>query len=280
MSTLANITPPRVNPIQGLSKRAGKRLRNLPVAQVATVLVVIVGWWLYVKLSSVDSKLFPSPEAVTSAWLDMAGSGDLWAAARTTLKVLLQGIAIGASVAFLISALAVFQGWARVALRTLSAMFNPLPSVALLPMALLWFGIGEAPIVFVIVYAVVWVMALNLNAGFESVPLQLRWSGQNLGLKPHQYLFQVFLPAALPSILTGFRVAWGYGWRTVIAAELVFGAIGGAGGLGWLIVVDRYNLRSDRVFAVLLTIIAIGLLVEFVLARIESRTVRRWGLTS
>lgn len=276
MSAVANITPPRANPLQGMSKR----MRGLPVAEFVTVLVVIVAWWLYVAISGVDAKLFPSPASVASAWKDMAASGDLWAAARTTMKVLLQGIAIGVALAFVISALAVFQKWAQIVLRTLAAMFNPLPSVALLPMALLWFGIGESPIVFVVVYTVVWVMALNLNAGFESVPLQLRWSGQNLGLKPHEYLFQVFLPAALPSILTGFRVAWGYGWRTVIAAELVFGAIGGAGGLGWLIVVDRYNLRSDRVFAVLFTIIAIGLIVEFILARIESRTVRRWGLTA
>lgn len=276
MSAVANTNPPRAHAFQAMSKQVGR----LPVAQFVTIFVVIAGWWLYVAVSGVDEKLFPSPSSVAAAWQDLATSGELWAAAQTTLKVLLQGIAIGAVLAFIISALAVFQTWAQVALRTLAAMFNPLPSVALLPMALLWFGIGESPIVFVIIYAVVWVMALNLNAGFESVPLQLRWSGQNLGLKPHEYLFQVFLPAALPSILTGFRVAWGYGWRTVIAAELVFGAIGGAGGLGWLIVVDRYNLRSDRVFAVLFTIIAIGLIVEFILARIESRTVRRWGLTA
>lgn len=276
MSAIAKTRPTTTKSSRTLAKRA----RKLPAAQLLTVLVVIVAWWLYVRLSGVDEKLFPSPGSVAAAWKEMAASGDLWTAARTTLKVLLQGIAIGAVLAFIISALAVFQTWAQVALRTLSAMFNPLPSVALLPMALLWFGIGESPIVFVIVYAVVWVMALNLNAGFESVPIQLRWSGQNLGLKPHDYLFQVFLPAALPSILTGFRVAWGYGWRTVIAAELVFGAIGGSGGLGWLIVVDRYNLRADRVFAVLFTIIAIGLIIEFILARIESRTVRRWGLTA
>lgn len=276
MSSVVTSDPSSTILIQGVSKQ----VRKLPVAQLVTVLVVLGAWWLYVRLSGVDEKLFPSPASVAAAWQEMAASGDLWTSARTTLKVLVQGVAIGSVLAFIISALAVFQTWAQVALRTLSAMFNPLPSVALLPMALLWFGIGESPIVFVIVYSVVWVMALNLNAGFESVPIQLRWSGQNLGLKPHEYLFQVFLPAALPSILTGFRVAWGYGWRTVIAAELVFGAIGGAGGLGWLIVVDRYNLRADRVFAVLFTIIAIGLIVEFILARVESRTVRRWGLTA
>ena len=248
------------------------------VAQPATVLVVIALWWLYVTLSDVQAILFPSPSQVASAWWEMARSGELLSAVGFTLGVLAKGLIIGALLAVILSAMAVFQGWARTALRTMAAMFNPLPSVALLPMALLWFGVGEAPVVFVIVYTVVWVMALNLNAGFEAVPVQLRWAGQNLGLRSFAYLFQLFLPAALPSLLTGFRIAWGYGWRTVIAAELVFGAIGGTGGLGWLIVVERYNLRSDKVFASLFTIIIIGLAVEYALGKIESKTIRRWGL--
>lgn len=256
-----------------------RRARSLPLAQIATVVAVVMLWWLYVAAADVDQTLFPSPQDVAAAWWSMASTGELWSACKTTLWVLVQGVVIGAVIALAISALAVFQTWAQAVLRTLAAMFNPLPSVALLPMALLWFGVGPTPIVFVIVYAVVWVMALNLNAGFDGVPVQLRWVGQNIGLTGRRYLSQVFLPASLPSVLTGFRVAWGYAWRTVIAAELVFGAIGGGGGLGWLIVTERYNLRSDKVFAALLTIIAIGLLVEAVLARIETRTVRRWGMT-
>lgn len=262
------------------SRRVRLRDKRLPVAQVATVAAVVGIWWLYVEVMDVNPLLFPTPAGVVSAWWEMAASGELMRAATTTLSLLGQGIAIGALLALVLSALAVFQPAARAALRTLAAMFNPLPSVALLPMALLWFGIGRSPIVFVIVYAVVWVMALNLNAGFEAVPVQLRWVGQNLGLRSWRYLAHVFLPAALPSLHTGFRVAWGYGWRTIIAAKLVFGAIGGEGGLGWLIVVERYNLRSDKVFASLITIILIGLAVEYLLSKIESKTVQRWGLSS
>lgn len=257
-----------------------KAWKSLPKAQISTIVILIVAWWLYVEISGVSSQLFPSPGEVATAFVEMISSGEMLSAAGTTLRVLVQGVALGVALALILSALAVFHPWARASLRSLAAMFNPLPSVALLPMALLWFGIGDAPIIFVIVYAVIWVMALNLNAGFEAVPIQLRWSGQNLGLRAFSYLTRVFLPAALPSMLTGFRVAWGYGWRTIIAAELVFGAIGGEGGLGWLIVVERYNLNADKVFAALLAIILIGLFVEFVLARIESRTVQRWGMTA
>lgn len=259
---------------QSPRRRDGKR----SFAPLITVVTIIVVWWAYVAISGVQKTLFPSPPDVVTAWIEIARSGVLWEALKSTLGMLVQGVSIGIAIAAVLSAIAVFQPWARSGLRTLSAMFNPLPAVALLPMALVWFGIGQTPIVFVIVYSVVWVMALNLNAGFESVPVQLRWVGQNLGLGGLGYLWQVFLPAALPHIMTGFRIAWAYGWRTVIAAELVFGAIGGKGGLGYLITVARYNLRSDQVFAVLLTIIAVGLLVEVALSRVEARTVRRWGM--
>ena len=263
---------------QPKAARKARRSSAVPIAPVATVAVVVAAWWVYVTVSGVSKQLFPSPPDVAKAWLEIAESGALWEATKSTLGMLGQGVFYGLVIAVIFSAVAVFQPWARSALRTMSAMFNPLPAVALLPMALVWFGIGQTPIVFVIVYSVVWVMALNLNAGFEAVPLQLRWVGQNLGLSGGRYLFEIFLPAALPSVMTGFRIAWAYGWRTVIAAELVFGAIGGKGGLGYLITVGRYNLRSDQVFAVLLTIILIGLVVELVLSRIEARTVRRWGM--
>jgi NitT/TauT family transport system permease protein len=102
---------------------------------------------------------------------------------------------------------------------------------------------------------------------------------RNYGLKGLPYVWQILIPAALPAILSGLKIGWAFAWRTLIAAELVFGAASGRGGLGWYIFQNRNELYTDRVFAGLVLVIAIGLVVEnVVFATLERLTVRRWGM--
>lgn len=158
-------------------------------------------------------------------------------------------------------------------------MFNPLPAIALLPLALLWFGLGTGSLVFVLVHSVLWPLALTTYAGFQAVPDTLRMAGRNYGLRGPRYVVQLLIPAALPAILSGLKIGWAFAWRTLIAAELVFGATSGQGGLGWYIFQNRNELYTDRVFAGLTMVIALGLLVEGVVFQaIERLTVRRWGM--
>jgi NitT/TauT family transport system permease protein len=165
-------------------------------------------------------------------------------------------------------------------LETLTAMFNPLPSIAQLPLALLWFGLGEGAIIFELIHAVLWAVALNTFSGFRSISPTLKMVGQNYGLAHGAYVLRILIPGAFPSILTGLKVGWAFAWRTLIAAELVFGAQGGGGGLGWFIFERKNQLLIADVFAGLLTVILFGLLVENVIFRaIEKRTVERWGMS-
>ncbi|TXD91013.1 DUF3619 family protein [Mitsuaria sp. TWR114] len=152
-------------------------------------------------------------------------------------------------------------------------------AAALLPLALLWFGLGSGSLIFVLVHAVLWPLALAASAGFAAVPETLRMAGRNYGLRGPRYVAQILLPAALPAILSGLRVGWAFAWRTLIAAELFFGASSGQGGLGWYIFQNRNELMTDRVFAGLALVILIGWLVErLVFSTIERVTVRRWGM--
>jgi len=164
-------------------------------------------------------------------------------------------------------------------LETLTAAFNPLPAIALFPLALIWFGLGDLSIIFVLVHSVLWAVALNTHAGFRGVSQTLRMVGRNYGLTGLPLVFKILIPAAFPSILSGLKIGWAFAWRTLIAAELVFGVASGKGGLGWFIFESKNQLDIPEVFAGLLTIIMIGLLVENVVFRtIENRTVRRWGM--
>jgi NitT/TauT family transport system permease protein len=158
-------------------------------------------------------------------------------------------------------------------------MFNPLPAIALLPLALLWFGLGYPSIVFVIVYAVTWPVALNIYTGFMGVSNTLRMVGRNYELGGLPFVCKILIPAAFPHILTGLKIGWAFSWRTLIASELVFGVSSGKGGLGWFIYEKKNQLDIHLVFAGLLTVIVIGVLVEnFVFKLIEERTVVKWGM--
>ncbi|MFT3720543.1 MAG: ABC transporter permease [Pseudorhodoferax sp.] len=222
--------------------------------------------------------LLPTFGATARALAEGIASGELPARVGLSLSVLLQGYAAGVLLAFALTTLAVSTQLGRDLLATLTAMFNPLPAIALLPLALLWFGLGRGSLVFVLIHSVLWPLALNTFAGFQGVPETLRMAGRNYGLKGLRYVLQILVPAALPSILSGLKIGWAFAWRTLIAAELVFGASSGQGGLGWYIFQNRNELYTDRVFAGLVTVVLIGLAVETLgFATLERLTVRRWG---
>jgi NitT/TauT family transport system permease protein len=242
------------------------------------LLVLAIAWEVTARLVGNDL-LLPGALQTARAFWDGLISGELLRRVATSLMVLAQGYLLGVAGAFALTALAASTRLGRDVLGTLVAMFNPLPAIALLPLALLWFGLGNASLVFVLVHSVLWPLALNTYAGFQSVPETLRMAGRNIGLRGPRYVTQLLVPAALPAILSGLKVAWAFAWRTLIAAELVFGATSRQGGLGWYIFQNRNELYTDKVFAGLAMVIVLGLLVEVVVfAGIERVTVRRWGM--
>jgi len=223
--------------------------------------------------------LLPSFLQTARAFVEGIGSGELLEKVAISLAVLVKGYLIGILLAFLLTTLAVSTQLGRDLLSTLTSMFNPLPAIALLPLALLWFGLGENSLIFVLVHSVLWALALNTYAGFLGVSETQRMAGRNYGLKGLRFVLFILIPAALPSILAGLKIGWAFAWRTLIAAELVFGASSGKGGLGWYIFQNRNELYTDKVFAGLAAVILIGLLVEnLIFASVERVTVKRWGM--
>jgi NitT/TauT family transport system permease protein len=244
------------------------------------VLIVLAAIWeIYGR--RIDNELvLPTFFDTMASLFGAFASGELPAAAGYTIPVLVVGYLAGLALAGILTALASATRIGADLLETLTAMFNPLPSIALLPLALLWFGLGEGAIIFVLIHAVLWAVALNTFSGFRSVSPTLKMVGQNYGLSHIHYIFRILIPGAFPSILTGLKVGWAFAWRTLIAAELVFGAQGGSGGLGWFIFERKNQLLIADVFAGLLTVILFGLLVENVIFKsIERRTVERWGMS-
>ena len=253
-------------------------LRRTAVRRLIVVLVLAILWQLGATYIN-NELLFPTLTETIAALWDAVVDGPLIERTLTSLQVLLMGYAIGLSLAGLFTTFAVSTRVGTDVLSTLTAMFNPLPAIALLPLALLWFGLGAKSLVFVIVHSVLWAVALNTHSGFTSVSETLRMAGQNCGLRGVNYVARLLVPAAFPSILTGLKIGWAFAWRTLIAAELVFGVSSRSGGLGWFIFENRNQLEIPSVFAGLVTVILIGLLVESVVFRaIENASIKRWGM--
>jgi NitT/TauT family transport system permease protein len=258
-----------------------ERLSEITMVRRLVILAVLcIVWELYARWVS-NPLLFPSLSDTLDALWEAIVRGPLIDRTLTSIRVLLTGYGAGLALAAIFTTVAVSTRVGTDFLSTLTAMFNPLPAIALLPLALLWFGLGQGSLVFVIIHSVLWAVALNTHSGFLSVSPTLRMAGQNCGLRGLSYVAFLLIPAAFPSILTGLKIGWAFAWRTLIAAELVFGVSSRSGGLGWFIFENRNQLETASVFAGLFTVILIGLFVESVIFRgIENATVRRWGMQS
>ena len=249
--------------------------------KAAIVLALLALWEAWTRLFAVSPLLFPPASTVLRAFAGALATGELPGYAAQSLKILLGGMAVGAAVALALTTLAVTTRLGAEILQTLTSMFNPLPAIALMPLALLWFGLGPRALIFVVIHSVLWPMSLNTYTGFVTVPSTLRRVGENFGLAGWRLVAGILLPAAFPYILSGIKIGWAFAWRTIIAAEMVFGVAGSQGGLGWFIYQNRFEMNTDLVFAGLLTVILIGLLVENLFFRwLERRTVLRWGMSA
>ena len=248
------------------------------VRKAAIILALAAIWQAYGAYLD-NPLLFPSLTETLRSLADNIENGILPARAWASLKVLLMGYAVGVALAGVLTIVAINTRIGSDFLETVTAMLSPLPAIALLPLALIWFGLGNGSLVFILIHSVLWPVALNTHSGFRAVSETLRMVGRNYDLRGLRYISKILIPAAFPSILTGLKIGWAFAWRTLVAAELVFGVSSGQGGLGWFIFENRNLLEIPAVFAGLLTVILIGLVVENLIFRtIEARTVLKWGL--
>ncbi len=257
------------------------RIWGYPAVRRVVVILILAAMWQSYAVWLQNPLMFPTLSATLKAFTTGIISGEIPLKVMISLEVLLIGYVLGIIIAGILVGLAATSSFGSSLLETLSATLMPLPSIVLLPMAMLWFGLGIDALVFVLLHAVVWVVAMNTHAGFGAVSETLRMVGRNYGLSLPGYVLRVLVPAAFPSILSGLKVGWAFAWRTLVAAELIFGTSARSGGLGWYIYTNKNELEITNVFAGLLAVIAIGLIVDsFIFRVIERKTLKRWGMQS
>lgn len=236
-------------------------------------------WEAGVKLSNVSPLLFPSVEAVIETLFYDLFYGDLLQQTLSSLGVICTGMIIAAILAVIFSLFALLHPFAEGLVDTITTIAHPLPGLALLPLIIIWFGTGNQAIIAIIVHSALWPLLLNLLTGFTSTPAIYTDIGKNLSMSNASITLEIRLRYALPYLISGLKIGWARAWRAFISAEMVFGAVGKKGGLGFYILSQRTFMDTAGLFAGIIIVVIIGILVEDLLfSLIEKKTIQKWGM--
>lgn len=220
--------------------------------------------------------MFPSPLSVLTTLWRLAWDWSLFVAISTSLQRIAVGYGITVVLGVLLGLLMVRFQWINDQFRAMFLGIQTLPSICWMPFAVLWFGIGEAAILFVIVIGSVFAVALGLEAGVRQVPVLYLKASAMLGARGFTALARVVLPAALPSVVSGLKQSWSFAWRGLMAGEMLIGNKG----LGQILLMGRDLADMSQVVVSMLVMIGIGLFVDAAIFRpIELHLERQWGLS-
>jgi NitT/TauT family transport system permease protein len=247
----------------------GRWKQALPALIAAAGLVAV--WWAIVALTR--SAIFPTPGQVAAGTVELALEGTLWRHIGASL--LRVGVGFSLAVAFAVP-LGLWMGRVRGAYATLNPLFQilrPISPIAWIPIAILWFGVGDASPIYLIFISSVFPMIVQTTSGVHTIDARYLRAAENFGVSRAALLLQVVFPAALPQILVGMRIGLGVAWLVVVAAEMI--AL--HSGLGYLIIDSRNaGNRYDLVIAGMIIIGLIGLLLDGAMRRLEGLESVRW----
>jgi NitT/TauT family transport system permease protein/taurine transport system permease protein len=255
--------------------RATRRHPWLVTASSFVPLVAV--WWIVAAAEIFPPAFFPGPVAVAESFVALIWKGILPAYLWDSVERLVVGAAVGIALAIPLGLLIGLSRHAHAALWSVLLFFQAIGDIAWLPLLIIWFGFGLTTMIFIIVYTVLFPIVLNTVLGVRQIPETMFRAAYSLGASRARVVWEVVLPGALPNIVTGLRNGLGFGWRALIAAEIIVGT----SGIGFLMFDAR---RAGSVVEIILGMIVLGILWSivdaWVLAPIEKATGQRWGLVA
>jgi NitT/TauT family transport system permease protein len=236
----------------------------------------IVLVWQAVDAANIwDDNVFPSPYEVAEDLAYGAVDGTLWYGIGTSLWRLVVGLLIAIAGGII---LGIFMARIETVNQTIGSIIlglQSIPSVAWAPLAIVWFGLTDAGIIFVTVAGAIFAVTINTYTGVKNINPDYIAAAQNMGAKGDQLITKVLIPAAFPYMISGFKQGWAFAWRGVIGAELLFSFLG----LGFLLNVGRQLNDVSQVIAMMLVIMVIGIVIDgLIFKRLEDKVMSRWGL--
>lgn len=232
-------------------------------------------WFVLAKLKIWPSYVFPTPQGV---WESLeAGFADhsFWIAIAVSMKRMLIGYGLSVVLGMVLGFGVASNKFLEETMGGLLVSLQSLPSICWLPLAVLWFGLTEKAILFVVVMGSLLSVTIAMETGRQQMPKIFGMAGRNLGARGFPLFWYVLLPASLPYIVSGLKQGWAFAWRSLISGEMIFVSLG----LGQLLMMGRDLNDMSQVIAVMILIVAIGYVVDgLVFKTIERRLQRKWGL--
>ena len=243
--------------------------------KIAFYVILVIIWQAIATADIWPNTIFPSPIEVAEDLAYGVVDGSLFFGIGTSMVRLMIGLAIAIAGGVV---LGIFMARIEIVNQTIGSLvlgLQSIPSIAWVPLAILWFGLTDAGIIFVTAIGAIFAVTINTYTGVKNIDPNYIAAARNMGAKGSQLITAVLLPAAFPYMISGFKQGWAFAWRGVIGAELLFSFLG----LGFLLNVGRQLTDVSQVIAIMLVIMGIGVLVDgFVFKKIENKVMFRWGL--
>lgn len=241
--------------------------------------VILVIWEIAARSGLVSAYLLPPFSKVAVSAVDELLHTVFGLQVVNSLRLVLLGVLMSFALAIICALLCTYSKILESLILSLCTIFNPLPGMAIMPVLMMWFGIGDGVILALICHSVLWPLVTNLLTGFRSIPVIYKEWAQNIRLSPMNNLTNVLVFSVMPNFLSGLRVGWGRAWRSLISAEMVFGMVGTLGGLGYYIYTNRAYGNVTNVFVGVIVIVVIGICVEQLFRLLEKKTIIKWGMS-
>jgi len=247
-----------------------RKLKQI-LAPLAVAAIVVAVWWIAVVASK--SVIFPTPLQVVTGTLDLAREGTLWSHIGSSLFRVGTGFLLAVAVGVPLGLLMGWVGSAFAMLNPIVQILRPISPIAWIPIAILWFGVGDLSPIFLIFLSSVFPTIVQTAAAVHTIERKYIWAAENFGVSRSKLFLQVVIPAALPQIIVGMRVSLGVAWLVVVAAEMI--AL--RSGLGYMIIDSRNaGNRYDLVVAGMVIIGLTGLMLDGAMRRLERLKAVRW----
>ena len=238
-------------------------------------LVLLTVWETAYRLHIWSPLLLPGPRTVVESLVDGFSNLTIPVAILASMTRMLVGYGIAVGIGLTLGLATARLVWLRDTVGAAALGLQTLPSICWLPLALLWFGLSEKAILFVVVMGAAFCITTAVSDGIRNVPPQLVEAGRNLGARGLQLQWRVILPAALPTIVSGLKMGWSFAWRSLMAGELLYSEKG----LGRVLTTGRDLGDMAQVLGAIIVILALGLIANrFVFGLVEAKLARLWGL--